>query len=136
MPDCIYSLIALPTPATSERTPKESILHAVAVSCRSNDGKFEEICGTSSNFDVLFHVAGVVREAIHYIKDERKGSSPANSYNVAESRLRSVCYALIRAAGPNSFMFCDSIALALRYVQLLSLTFDTNIKPDAHKLPI
>lgn len=70
---------------------------------------------------MLFQVAGVVREATQYIKDERISKSPVNTYLVVESRLRNLCYALIQAAGPDSLIFCDSIALALRYVITISI---------------
>jgi len=71
--------------------------------------------GSMSNFEILFHVAKVVRGAIQYIKLEETVKSSTSSYIVVESRLRNICFALIQAAGPNSLVFCDSIALGLRY---------------------
>lgn len=68
-----------------------------------------------SNFEILFQVAKVVREAIQYIKHDAMIQPPESSYTVVEARLRNICFRLIQAAGPNSLMFCDSIALALRY---------------------
>lgn len=85
----------------------------------------EHILGESdrslSNFEILFRVASIVREAIQYLKNDATIQSPASSYTTIESRLRNVCFALIQAAGPNSVVFCDSIALALRYDFAISL---------------
>ncbi|KAL6879146.1 hypothetical protein J3F83DRAFT_725233 [Trichoderma novae-zelandiae] len=111
--DCVT---ALPTSATRERTPQESSERPVTECHKMSDGRFEEACGSSSNLDVLFLVAGVVREATQYIKDEHTTNSLANSYHVVESRLRNICDILVRAAGPNPLMFCDSIALALSFL--------------------
>lgn len=89
----------------------------------------EHILGESdrslSNFEILFRVATIVREAIQYLKNDATIQSPSSSYTAIESRLRNICFALIQAAGPNSLVFCDSIALALRYdfaIQLLEQT--------------
>lgn len=79
----------------------------------------EHILGESdrslSNFEILFRVANIVREAVQYLKNDAMIQSPDSSYTAIESRLRNICFALIQAAGPNSLVFCDSIALALRY---------------------
>ncbi|UKZ46116.1 hypothetical protein TrVGV298_000314 [Trichoderma virens] len=110
--DC---LVKLPKSSAREQNLNDSSPDSVAEHVQLDDEHFKESCGSSSNFEMLFQVAGVVREAIQYIKDEITSKSPENSYPVVESRLRNLCYALIQAAGPNSLMFCDSIALALRY---------------------
>ncbi|UKZ72708.1 hypothetical protein TrVFT333_000342 [Trichoderma virens FT-333] len=111
--DC---LVKLPKFSAREQNLNDSSPDSVAEHVQLDDKRFKESCGSSSNFEMLFQVAGVVREAIQYIKDEITSKSPANSYPVVESRLRSLCYALIQAAGPNSLMFCDSIALALSFL--------------------
>lgn len=69
---------------------------------------------------MLFYVTGVVREASQYIIDEKAANSHPERYSVIEARLRNVCYTLIRAAGPNSLAFCDSIALALGFLYELN----------------
>ncbi|KAL7967965.1 hypothetical protein HDV63DRAFT_102388 [Trichoderma sp. SZMC 28014] len=80
----------------------------------------EHILGESdrslSNFEILFRVANIVREAVQYLKNDAMIQSPDSSYTAIESRLRNICFALIQAAGPNSLVFCDSIALALSFL--------------------
>jgi hypothetical protein len=115
------SLVELPKLSTSKQLSAEDSSVSSTESIWPYDKILRETSGSSSNFEMLFQVARVVREAIQYIKDETTAKPHANSYSTIESRLRNVCYDLIRAAGPNSFMFCDSIALALRYVFAISL---------------
>lgn len=85
----------------------------------------EHVLGESdrslSNFEILFRVANIVREAVQYLKNDATMQSLGSSYTAIESRLRNICFALIQAAGPNSLVFCDSIALALRYDFSISL---------------
>lgn len=110
------SLVKLPKYSKGEQTPSDSGSNLVTADEQLDGKKIKESCGSSSNFEMLFQVAGVVREATQYIKDEKAPKSSPNLYPMVESRLRNLCYALIQAAGPNSLVFCDSIALALRYV--------------------
>lgn len=116
------SLVKLPKYSKGEQTPSDSGSSLVTVDAQLDGKKIKESCGSSSNFEMLFQVAGIVREATQYIKDEKTSKSSPNSYLAVESRLRNLCYALIQAAGPNSLVFCDSIALALRYVTTRSIT--------------
>ncbi|KAL7922525.1 hypothetical protein ACQKWADRAFT_292689 [Trichoderma austrokoningii] len=69
-----------------------------------------------SNFETLFRVASIIREALQYLKTDATVQPPNSSYITIESRLRNVCFTLIQAAGPNSLVFCDSIALALSFL--------------------
>ncbi|KAL6700775.1 hypothetical protein J3F84DRAFT_359205 [Trichoderma pleuroticola] len=117
--DC---LVKLPKSSKDEQMSSDSGSNLITKDTHLDAKKFKESCGSSSNFEMLFQVAGVVREATQYIKDEKTSKSSPDSYLVVESRLRNLCYALIQAAGPNSLMFCDSIALALRYVAARSIT--------------
>ncbi|KAL7914959.1 hypothetical protein GGI35DRAFT_164877 [Trichoderma velutinum] len=117
--DC---LIKLPKPSKGEQLSSDRSTNLVTKDVQLDSKNFKESCGSSSNFEMLFQVAGVVREAIQYIKDEKTSKDSPNSYLAVESRLRNLCYALIQAAGPNSLMFCDSIALALRHVTTRSTT--------------
>lgn len=116
------SLVKLPKYSKGEQTPSDSGSTLVAEDAQLHGKRIQEGCGSSSNFEMLFQVAGVVREATQYIKDEKASKSSPNLYSVVESRLRNLCYALIQAAGPNSLVFCDSIALALRYVTTRLIT--------------
>ncbi|KAH0497877.1 hypothetical protein TgHK011_005159 [Trichoderma gracile] len=109
-------MVELSTLSRAERASKRSNLGFSRPHNLTNIDGFEDICGSSSNFDVLFHVTAVVREAIQYIIDEKAANFHPEQYSVIESRLRTVCFALIRAAGPNSLAFCDSIALALGFL--------------------
>ncbi|KAJ4864026.1 fungal zn(2)-Cys(6) binuclear cluster domain-containing protein [Trichoderma breve] len=111
--DC---LVKLPKYSKDEQTPSDSGSNLVTADAQLDDKKIKESCGSSSNFEMLFQVAGIVREATQYIKDEKTSKSSPNSYLAVESRLRNLCYALIQAAGPNSLVFCDSIALALSFL--------------------
>lgn len=110
------SLVKLPKYSNGEQMPSDSGSNLVTADTQLDGKKIKESCGSSSNFEMLFQVAGIVREATQYIKDEKTSKSSPNAYLAVESRLRNLCYALIQAAGPNSLVFCDSIALALRYV--------------------
>ncbi|KAM0258674.1 hypothetical protein ACHAQJ_003682 [Trichoderma viride] len=111
--DC---LVELPKFSKSRQVSVEDSLLSSTERTWQYDKVLDESSGSSSNFEMLFQVAGVVREAIQYIKDETSAKSSANSYTTVESRLRDVCYGLIRAAGPHYFMFCDSIVLALSFL--------------------
>ncbi|KAL7954392.1 hypothetical protein V8C34DRAFT_294539 [Trichoderma compactum] len=111
--DC---LVKLPKSSNGEQILSDGGAILATEDAQLDDKKIKESCGPSSNFEMLFQVAGVVREATQYIKDEKSSKSSPNSYLVVESRLRNLCYALIQAAGPNSLKFCDSIALALSFL--------------------
>ncbi|OPB37198.1 hypothetical protein A0O28_0041100 [Trichoderma guizhouense] len=111
--DC---LVKLPKYSKGEQTPSDSGSSLVTIDAQLDGKMIKESCGSSSNFEMLFQVAGIVREATQYIKDEKTSKSSPNSYLAVESRLRNLCYALIQAAGPNSLVFCDSIALALSFL--------------------
>ncbi|KAL7934120.1 hypothetical protein V8C35DRAFT_46363 [Trichoderma chlorosporum] len=125
--DC---LVKLPKYSTSEEALGDSISNSTMEREQLDGREFKETCGSSSNFEMLFQVAGVVREAIQYIREERSCKSPSNTYLLVESRLRNICYTLIQAAGPNSFVFCDSIALALSFLFELN-TFHLEISQDS-----
>ncbi|KAK4075327.1 uncharacterized protein Triagg1_4448 [Trichoderma aggressivum f. europaeum] len=111
--DC---LVKLPKSSKEEQVLKDNGSNLIAEDAELDAKKFKESCGSSSNFEMLFQVAGVVREATQYITNNETSQSSPNSYIAVESRLRNLCYALIQAAGPNSLMFCDSIALALSFL--------------------
>ncbi|KAL7945378.1 hypothetical protein V8C42DRAFT_322970 [Trichoderma barbatum] len=111
--DC---LVELPRSSTSEQIIKRNGPIMRKVDEKLDDRDLSESYGSSYNFEMLFQVAGVVREAIRYMKDEETSKSPENWYILVESRLRYLCNALFQAAGPKSLMFCDSIALALSFL--------------------
>lgn len=126
------SLIELPEILTNIQIPKNIQLSTNDESISLNEPawSYEQILGESdralSNFEILFQVANIVREAIQYLKNDATIQSPRSSYTAVESRLRNICFALIQAAGPNSLVFCDSIALALRYDFAISLLEQAN----------
>lgn len=124
----LYSLIELPKYPTKIQGSTD-IKHSPNNDSLSLTGPAwteEYILGESdrsvSNFEILFRVANIVREAAQYLKNDTTMKYSDSSYTAIESRLRNICFALIQAAGPNSLVFCDSIALALRYDFTISLS--------------